>query len=239
MVWEMFDRDGPGGFQICGVDGDVVDSAPIATLRVACEVTVEAESASPAVLEATERDLERVTDSLDGRIVATARTRSTLVTLVYLPSDDDADWYTRIALPLGAKISVASADDPDWTLFAKMRPEGIEEQSMLDYRVRTQLHKAGDVGGERTIDHVVTGLSTESLAAFEAAVAAMGYTVESSGGSVALRVNADPRHVTDDSWTIRLIAERHGGNYDGWGCEVVGGGRGAGRPRAKKRWWRR
>ena len=225
MAWELFDRDGAAGFQICGVDGDALTEAPIANLPIACEITVGAESAAPAALEATERDLERVTASLGGSLVATARTRTSLTTLAYLRSDDGADEFTKISLPGSATLSVAPAIDPAWTLFDAARPHGMEEQSMFDFRVRSQLHQAGDTGGERPIEHVVVGLTLDTLDGFMASVSAALASVsgnDNGAGVSPWRViqAADPKDVTESSWIIRQIAERHDADYDGWGCAV-------------------
>ncbi len=239
MAWELFDRDGGAGFQICGVDSEALSDAPMAPLPVACEITVGAESAAPVALEATERDLERVTVTLGGRIVATARTRTSLTTLVYLPTDDGADGYSKVSLPRGASVSVAPAFDPEWSLFAAVRPVGIEEQSMLDFRVRNQLHAAGDLGGERPIEHIVEGLTDHTLDGFMASVSAAFASVhgEAAGGEVSSwRVThvADPKDVTESSWMIRQIAERHGATHDGWGCPIVR----EPEPKRKRRWFR-
>ncbi|MEP1123900.1 MAG: hypothetical protein ABJH68_08435 [Ilumatobacter sp.] len=222
MAWDLFERVGDGGFQICGIDSDARAEAPVVGLPIGCEVTVESASASPDALATTERDLEAVTASLKGRIVATRRTRTTLTTLSYLPSDDGADRYAAIALTRGASVSVAPAVDPDWTLFASACPSGMEEQSLLDHRVRNGLHAAGDTGGVRAIGHLVSGLSTDRVGSLVAAVESLGVTVtQVDGGRVEIAHEADPTDVTETSWTIRLISERFGGVYDGWGCAVL------------------
>lgn len=224
MAWDLFDRDGDGGVQICGIDADSRVEAPVVALPIGCEVTVEAESASPDALAATERDLAAITVSLNGRIVATRRTRTQFVTLAYLPSDDGAGRYASIALPRGASLSVAPSIDPEWTLFEASRPSGMEEQSLLDYRVRADLHAAGDIGGVRPIEHVVTGLAADRVGAFTTAVETLGVSVaDVLGDRVGIAQQADPKDVTETSWTIRLIAERFGGVYDGWGCAVMRG----------------
>lgn len=242
MAWELFDRDDGGGFQICGVDGDALAEAPIASLPVACQVEITAESAAPAALATTEADLERTIASLDGRLVATSRTRTTLTSLVYLPSDDNADRFAALTLPRGASISVGPAIDPEWTLFDQARPRNIEEQSMLDFRVRTQLHEAGDIGGVRPIEHVVTGLSADASTGFATAMSAAFATVtvtpdRGDPSTCTVTCPADPRDVTEASWIIRQIGERFGGTYDGWGCAVVAGSKPA--QRSGRRWFRR
>lgn len=255
MSWELFDRDGAGGVAICGVDGAALDEAPVASLPVACEIVIGAESAAPGSLDAAEHDIASVTRELGGRIVATARTRTSLTTLVYLSSDEGAEGYTRITLPRRASVSVAPAIDPDWTLFAAARPIGMEEQSMQDFRVRVRLHESGDVGGVRPIDHVVTGVSEAVAGDVVASIRAVfpsAHAVVDEGDDSTWQVShqSDPTDVTESSWTIRLIAERFGATYAGWHCEVVRGGDvpgqdvpgedGSARPeRTGRRWFRR
>ncbi len=250
MSWELFDRDGAGGFEICGVDGAALDEAPVASLPVACEVAITAESAAPGSLDAAEHDIASVTRELTGRIVATARTRTSLTTLVYLTSDEGAEGYTRITLPRRASVSVAPAIDPDWTLFAAARPSGIEEQSMRDFRVRARLHESGDVGGVRPIDHVVIGVSETVADELVTSIRAVFPTAQATvddGDDATWQVSheSDPNDVTESSWTIRMIAERLGATYAGWSCEIVLGVDALGqdeaaRPeRSGRRWFRR
>ncbi len=215
---------------------------PWPTFAVACEITIEAESAAPVALSSSEYDLERVTTTLVGRIVATSRTRTSLVTLAYLPSDDDADRYSKVSLPKGASVSVAPAIDPDWTTVrSRVRPVGIEEQSMLDFRVRNQLFAAMDLGGERPIEHVVVGLTDETVDDFTMSVTSATSVVRQPDVEVdaaswrGLHV-ADPKDVTETSWIIRQIAERFGATYDGWGCPVETGAPAASAAAAKRKW---
>ena len=138
---------------------------------------------------------------------------------MYLPSDDGAEAFARIALPAQASVSVAPAIDPNWTLFADAAPTGMEEQSMFDYRLRNALHAAGDVGGIRRVEHGVTGLDPARIEDFGVAVESVGVTVGgASGERIELVQEVDPKDITEFSWTVRLIAERFGGTYDGWSC---------------------
>ena len=137
-------------------------------------------------------------------------------------------------------MSVAPSRDPGWTIFDRVRPVDMEEQSMHDLRRMAALHAAGDVGGVRPIEHDVSGLVPERSAAFLAAAATVGFEPVSSdtglsdAGRMVLRHDVDPADITPDSWTLRLIAERHGAVYDGWRCAVVHP-RGADRPRRRRR----
>jgi hypothetical protein len=239
MAWELFRRDGAGEFEMISVDGDLLADAPVHALPLACEVTIETPSTRPEFLAPTENVIERITEELGGRIAGTSRTATRLWVLVHLPTDEHAARFTLIPLPAKASVSVAPAHDPEWTVFDRLRPMEMEEQSMLDLRVMAGLHAAGDTGGVRTVDHVVTGLAEERTASFIAAVGTIGLTAdEPADGTVVLHHAADPSDITADSWTVRLVAERHGATYDGWGCEVVGAEPSTPRTR-KRKWFRR
>jgi hypothetical protein len=237
MAWELFRREGANGFEMMGVDGELLVEAPLADLSIAVEITIEAVSTLPEFIGPAEAGIERIADDLAGRVAGTSRTATTLWTLVHVPSDEDAARFTQLPLPAKASVSVAPSVDPDWTIFERVRPVDMEAQSMRDLRVMAELHAAGDVGGLRSIEHVVTGLDPERAAAFVAAAATLGFEPSSTdGGRMALRHEADPSDITPDSWTLRLIAERHGATYVGWGCDVISARPPAG---AGRRWRRR
>ena len=91
--------------------------------------------------------------------------------------------------------------------------------------------------GHRVIGTVRSVEKAEKLQNMAATAAvSVGFEVVSSEGDrVVLRHAVDPADITPDSWTLRLIAERHGAVYDGWRCAVIRAS-GGGRPR---RSWRR
>jgi hypothetical protein len=240
MGWELFRRDAAGGFEVVGVDGDLLGEAPVLRLPVAVELTIEAPSTLPDALVRTESAIDAVAEQLGGRIAGTIRGENKLWTLIHLPSDKYARRFSEIPLPTGASISVAPTVDPEWTLFERVRPVDMEAQSMLDLRVMSQLHAAGDRGGVRRVDHVVVGLSVDAAQNFLAAVSSVlgpvdsEHDVDTSSWTVSHR--ADPAEITPDSWTVRQIAERHGAEYEGWGCPLAGGENAAS---TKRRWWTR
>lgn len=222
MAWELFRRDEGVGPEMIGIDGELLDGAPVPGLPLACEVTIDAPSTRPEFLAPAESALERLTAHVDGRIAATGRTSTRLVTLVYLADDEHASRYTEVPLPAKASVTVAPANDPDWTLFDRFRPRDMEAQSMDDLRVMADLHAAGDLGGVREIEHTVRDVTPDRADAFATAVTSLGFTSEAAGdATVVVRNRADPADLTSDSWTLRLVAERHGARYDGWRCDVV------------------
>lgn len=235
MAWELFRRDGEDGFEMVGVDGDLLASAPLADLPIAVEITIEAPSTLPEFVGSAEATIEKFTARLGGRLAGTARTATRLWVLVHLPTDDHASRFAEVPLPAKASITVAPAKDPAWSIFERVRPVDIEEQSMRDLAVMAELHAAGDTGGVRRIEHVVTGVEGDRAESFARAVGTVGFEVASHDGDRMVLVHdADPTDITPDSWTLRLIAERHGATYDGWGCDVR-----APLPSSPKRRWRR
>lgn len=236
MGWELFRRDSVDGFEMVGVEGDLLTEAPLDGFPIAVEISVAANSTLPESLSATEQAIASMTERLGGVIAGTVRSARSLWTLVHLPTDEEARQLSDIPLPPGGSLVVSPAVDPDWTIFGLVRPVGIEEQSMSDLRVMSAMHARGDRGGVRRIVHVVTGLDDERSASFTSALESLGFDVRRDGGdSVELLHEADPAHVTDDAWTIRQIAERHGATYDGWSCPVAGDEAAGGR----RRWWTR
>ncbi len=241
MGWELFRRDHDGRFEMVGVDGDLLDDAPVTTLPVAAEIWIEAPSALPEALGRTEAAIDDVSSRVGGRIAGTVRAATQLLTLVYVASDELARPFTELPLPSGASLSIQPSIDPDWRRFDDVRPNGMEVRSMHDLRVMSQLHAHGDRGGVRRIDHIVTGLTDDRVEQFTSAVASLGFAVgERHDDSLHVHNEADPSDITADTWTLSQIAERHGATYDGWGCGIVGGNpTAAGDRSSKRRWWRR
>jgi len=234
MAWELFRRDGPDGFQMMGVDGDLLTEAPDHALPLACEITIEAPSTLPEFVAPTEAAIDTITEEIGGRVAGTSRTATRLWILGYLPSDEHAGRFAQVPLPTNASVSVAPSNDPEWTLFERVRPVDMEEQSMRDLRVMAKLHAAGDTGGVRTIEHVVSGLAADRAAAFVSAAGSIGFeSGPAEDDRMILRHDGDPSDITAGSWTLRLISERHGAVYEGWECDVA-------RPIERRRsWWRR
>jgi hypothetical protein len=234
MAWELFRRDGPDGFEMIGVEGDLLTEAPDLALPLAVEITIDAPSTLPEFIARTEAAVDTITDQIGGRVVGTSRTATRLWALVHLPSDEHAARFTRVPLPAKASVSVAPSRDPEWTIFERVRPLDMEVQSMRDLRTMAELHAAGDAGGVRSIEHVVSGLESDRSPAFVSAAGSIGFEPGPlERDRMILRHDADPSDITPESWTLRLIAERHGAVYGGWQCDVV-------RESERRRsWWRR
>ena len=229
MGWDLFPRWSDRGFEMIGLADDLAASAPVAVLPIEVEVVVDAPSALPDALGATERELARLAAQAGGRVSATVRSERRLRTKLRLPagSDDAVARIRDVEAPRRATIAVHVTDDPGWARFEEVRPVEMETQALLDHRVLAELFDAGDVGGPRTIEHVVSDIDRERLGEFVESMRRLGLTsMESSTGgpertSVTVRHDLEPSEVTPDAWTIRTIAERLGATYRGWRCPVV------------------
>ena len=229
MGWDLFPRWSERGFEMVGLADDLLDAAPIASLPVEVEVVVDAPSALPDALGATERELAKRTVQAGGRVAATVRSDRRLRTKLRLPagSDDAVDRIRAVEAPRRATISVHVTHDPEWTRFDEIRPVEMETQALLDHRVLAELFDAGDVGGPRTIEHVVSDIGADRLGDFMESMLRLGLaaiassTADPERTSATVRHELDPSEVTPDAWTIRTIAERVGATYEGWRCPIV------------------
>lgn len=237
MAWEAFTRSVGGGSVIVSVDASLLDEAPIEALPVAVEVTIAVESSASGSTAEAEAGIEAIVQQqLAGRMVGRIQDRVEVWSLAYVPSDDRVDRLMSVPYPKHASVTVAPANDPAWTLFDRVRPVEMEQQSLLDHRVFRAMIDERDTGESRAIEHVVTDLDPARVDEFVGSVSALGHVVTPQpDGAIQVLHEGQPFLVTDDAWTIRLIAERLGGTYVGWNVEL---GRG-GTANPKRRWFRR
>lgn len=249
MRWELFPRHGDRGFEMVGVDGDLLDHAPVAGLATAVEVAVAAPSTRPDATAPTDAAIETTAARLGGRVVASIRSEAELWVLVHLPSPDGATDLAATPAPPGGQVAVTTTHDPDWTRFDRARPTGMEVQAMLDHRRLAALHRRGDRGGVRTVEHAVSGVGPGEIDALQRSLVALGLSPqvaadEDGTSTFTVAQEIEPREVTPDAWTIRVIAEGSGASYDGWTCPVLESPAPAAAPRrptspSRTGWWRR
>ncbi len=123
--------------------------------------------------------------------------------------------------------------DADWsTYLGYLAPGDEDRQRIQNRRVCESLEEGGDALTEpREIDHWAYFADAAQRDSFVADAAELGYAVR-----VVIEPEADlpdhgaqvwrsdvPGYETIDDVTLPLfhLAARHGGNYDGWECEVV------------------
>lgn len=226
MGWSGFQRDVAGRVQLVGIEDALLDRYPVARLPYSYEIVLTGRAVGPDDAAATELAIRRLTEARAGFVVATQRSRRRLVTNVYLASADHADAFENVPLPRRTTIDLTVAFDPTWEAFARVRPRGIEIQSMQDFAVLGRLLEAGDGGQPRDIEHSVTRIADQAAAGLLAAIEQLGVSVElvpagADERTATITHLAAPSDVTPVAWSIRGVAERFGAHYDGWTCEVV------------------
>lgn len=124
-------------------------------------------------------------------------------------------------------------EDKDWNEYlGYLYPDHYQYQSMQNRRVIDQLQQQGDqLTTARDVDHFLLFATAADRAAFITAAEQLNYKVvsqeEQKDEELPYSLNlvrkdvADWQSVDDYVWELCQLAEKHNGEYDGWGCEVV------------------
>lgn len=145
----------------------------------------------------------------------------------------DRSWFDKWAQGVMAafpsyEFTVRSRPDPQWVTYRDvLYPDARDQQRMADRDLVEQLVKNGDHPDQpRSIDHRAYFPTPAARDAFAKAVVEQGWTIagmHDDAGDFALdfvRVDA-PDKMSVVSIALIELAGAHGGDYDGWGCEVV------------------
>lgn len=141
-----------------------------------------------------------------------------------------ADSINAAMIPgLGYQFEIGARLDPDWqTYFNFLYPSADDLQRILNRRVTDNLTGHGDTLSEpRPIDHLAYLPTTDAAACLRNYLGEQGFIVDApkiEGGSVALSFKRTDRPDGIDEVVIPIArrVQELGGEYDGWGCEVVG-----------------
>lgn len=129
---------------------------------------------------------------------------------------------------------LGSQEDPEWGYYHDfLLPDEERWQWIMDRRVIEQLHKSGDQHDiPREVDHFIHFAQAEQRDACAAAARALGFRTDDSdrdddaelpfGLSLHRDDPVELQHIHDVVMTLRALADEHHGDYDGWGCVVVG-----------------
>lgn len=124
---------------------------------------------------------------------------------------------------------IGAREDRAWrTYFGFLLPPPATRRRMMNRRVRDQLEVHGDaLDAVRPIDHAASFPTAASRAVFAAERAAEGFLVrdlapEAENGAfwVDFSMDAAPEGIDAVTEALHAACARHGGVYDGWGCEV-------------------
>lgn len=120
--------------------------------------------------------------------------------------------------------------DPEWdAYFNFLYPTPAQQQQISDTALIQLLGKNGDRSDQpRQIDHFALFSDEEKRTAFEAVIAARGYTIDESrpkGSDGKFGVEfwhvGTPVDMYDRSQELHELAAEYEGEYDGWACAVV------------------
>ena len=134
----------------------------------------------------------------------------------------------------GFEIMLGGADDPNWGfLLDYLAPDRERWQWIMDFRVVRQLQEAGDeLDKPRPVDHTIHFNDAASADAFIEDAKQIGFTVsqrhhDENRDELAHMVELqreDPvavDHIHAVVMDLVELAEKHEGDYDGWGCPVA------------------
>lgn len=147
----------------------------------------------------------------------------------------DADGFERAAAAAAARhpayrCEIGSRPDPDWSVyFDFLSPSEDDRQRILNRDLRSALEDRGDAPDEaRPIDHRAYFPRRQAAAAFFERVEKLGFRAElpktMDDGDYAVDFVREDSPAAMDEVTIGLarLVREFGGEYDGWGCPIVG-----------------
>ena len=126
------------------------------------------------------------------------------------------------------QFEVGARPDPDWEVyFDFLYPSADDLQRISNRRVIDSLAAHGDSLSEpRIIDHIAYLPDARAAASLRDHLSEQGFIIDEpkiDGGSVVLSFRRSDRPDTIDEVVVPIArrVQELGGDYDGWGCEVV------------------
>ena len=126
------------------------------------------------------------------------------------------------------QFEIGGRPDPDWDVYLGFLYPGPDDlQRILNRRVNDQLTAHGDVLSEpRMIDHCASLPNSTAIAALRDFLAGQEFRIEEpevDGTTTTLSFSRSdrPDRIDDVVVPIARRIQELGGQYDGWGCEVV------------------
>lgn len=123
---------------------------------------------------------------------------------------------------------LSHTDDPEWEYVRRVfTPDPVAEQRSYNAQLVAALVARGDrVAQPRIVEHSAHFAEQEPATAAGRKLGALGSRVTSSSdteGGVTLTVSRSVPLTAIDEATVQVLeaVRRHGGDYDGWGCELT------------------
>jgi hypothetical protein len=217
------------------VDLGAVEAAPVAELPVRLDVEVRfaarddgmpADGALPGVQrleDVVAAEARRYAGTYVGRVIAGGACHYT----GYLPAAPGRP----LALPRDDFAPVVTVhDDPKWShLRDQLAPDTWQRHVIGDLLVVRALMEHGDaLERDRPVEHVASFPEPGSAQAAAAELRVDGFQVRVGPGrrgrsflEAIRRDPVTPPQVHAVTWSVREIVDRHGGEYDGWGCAAA------------------
>ena len=147
----------------------------------------------------------------------------------------DADAFGRavtsaMAMFGGYVFEIGLRPDPEWKVYFEfLYPSGASRQQMSDRRLLETLAKEGDRSDQpRQIDHCAYFPEPAGCGAFAEHARTLGFMIEAGSPRWVEQLmqlkfsRADrPDEMPDVTYDLYNEVSKYGGEYDGWGCEVV------------------
>ncbi len=231
-------------FGLVSVDVELAEDAPRADVphSVSIEVAVRAPNES-GLPDADELDLlhgfeAALADALDPlRLVGHTTAGGVRTTFLYTTEVEAVGEIVRTTaarvLP-EHEVSIQHFEDPAWEQYLEfLYPNKLAWRYIYDNAVLASLQAEGDDStAPRPIDHTAFFPSRDNRRSFAKAIEGEGYVAkgETTGEgdappqfSLKFQPAEDiaPGDIHAFTERLELLAEEHGGAYDGWGCVVV------------------
>jgi regulator of RNase E activity RraB len=204
-------------------DLGAVRAAPVEDLGVRLEIAVRFAKTRP-----DGSPVDAVAKRASGRYVGRVLGGGGCRFVAYLPGGA-ADPVPELKLDPGPFSPVlTTADDPDWAFaLGAFTPDPSAEQRNYNRPLVEALKTRGDrLEVPRAIEHSAHFADQKSAAAAGAELGKAGHLVSASpdeeGGATLTITRAAPLTEIDAATeAVLTVVRRHGGDYDGWGAELI------------------
>jgi uncharacterized protein (TIGR01619 family) len=193
--------------------------------------------AEAAVLNPLSDQIETALSDVGCRMVGRLRNNSNWQLTFYGPGDREALVQAAVSsvhMPGGRRREIGAKPDPEWSYYAEfLLPSAERRRWTADAELVDALMSRGDqLATPRQVDHWLYFDDSTNAALFSAAAAKHGFQPSPDRpqandhiSTVAVgvsRVDAvELERIHEVVMQLSDLAERHGGRYDGWGCELT------------------
>ena len=238
--WGTFVREEDDAPIFVFADLGLMDAAPVTAAPVCTRVELDLPQTAEGELDW--ETAEAIDDSLESvPAVRAGRTTRDGVRVEYFYSDDGGAAEAAVAAAMAGvpqvRWSASSDDDAEWSLYEKhLRPTLAEWAWMQDQKVLHALRNDGDDGtAARPVTHWAYFPDAAAASRYAEQAEPLGFTAPLNGPAGDSPEDGWPvrlektqpladGQITESTLRLRVLAERCGGDYDGWETEFVPSG---------------